>query len=116
MESPSAASQVIVTIIPIVGIVMGSIVIFFYLYYHYKQKMLMIEKGIEAKVSFDFESFSLFSGLLLFSIGIFLSVFFLIKEGFGYSLLSGIIPLSSGLGFIAFYIVRIILNKTDNAK
>ena len=116
MPTPSAASQIIVTIIPIVGIVMGSVVIFFYLYYNHKQKILMIEKGIDRKIKFDIDSFSLFSGLLLFSIGFCLTLFFLVKEGLSYSLLSGIVPLSSGIGFIGFYLIRVVLQKSSDAK
>ena len=111
METLSAAAQVIVTIIPIVGIVMGCTVIFFFLYYNHKQKMLMIEKGINRKVNFDLGIFSIFTGLLLFCIGLCLTIFFAIKEGISYSLLSGIIPLSCGVSLICYYILRIILNK-----
>ena len=40
----STAVQVLVTIIPMVGIVMGSVVILLYIIFNYKQKKLMIEK------------------------------------------------------------------------
>jgi hypothetical protein len=111
METPSAAAQVIVTIIPMVGIVMGSVVIFFYIFYNHKEKMLMIEKGINRKINFDLGIFSIFSGLILFCIGLCLTIFFAIKEGISYSLLSGIIPLSCGFSLISYYIIHIIFNK-----
>lgn len=116
IESPSTAAQIIVTIIPIVGIVMGAFVIFSYIYYNHKQKLAMIEKGITRKLNFDLDIFSLFTGLLLFSIGLFLTVFFIIKEGISYSLLSGFIPLSCGTSLLIYYILRIILNKKSNAE
>ncbi|MBN2040817.1 MAG: hypothetical protein JW864_12310 [Spirochaetes bacterium] len=116
VESPSAAAQIIVTIIPIVGIIMGALVLFSYIYYNYKQKLVMIEKGTFRKLNFDLDAFSLFTGLLLFIFGFFLTIFFLVKEGFGYSLLSGIIPLACGLSLLIYYIIRMILNKKANAE
>ncbi len=103
--TPSVAVQVIIAIIPIVGIVMGSTLIFFYLLWSYKQKILMIEKGILKKNPFDFELFCLFSGFVLSGIGICLSLFFYLKEGLGYSLLSGLIPLAIGISLLLFFVV-----------
>jgi hypothetical protein len=111
METPSAAAQIIVTIIPIVGIIMGSMVIYFYIYYNHKQKLLMIEKGIIKKKNFDLDIFSIFTGLLLFCIGLCLSIFFIVNEGISYGLLSGIIPFSCGVSLIVYYIIRMFINK-----
>jgi energy-coupling factor transporter transmembrane protein EcfT len=116
IESPSTAAQIIVTVIPIVGIVMGALVLFFYIYYNHKQKLAMIEKGTFRKLNFDLNIFSLFTGLLLFIFGFFLTIFFLVKEGFGYSLLSGIIPLACGLSLLIYYTIRMILNNKTNAE
>ena len=116
METPSAAAQIIVTIIPIVGIIMGSVVLFLYLYYSHKEKMLMLERGINKKWNFDLAIFSIFTGLLLFCIGLCLTIFFAVKEGVNYSLLSGIIPLSCGISLIVYYIIHNILHKGNNAK
>ena len=111
---PSTAAQIIVTVIPIVGIVTGGIVIFFFLYWNNKQKLLIIEKGKYSKTEFDLNSFSLFSGLVLTSIGICLVIFFVLLEGLSYSLLSGLIPLSLGASLLIFYIIRV--NMTKNGK
>lgn len=110
---PSTAAQIIVTIIPIVGIVMGSIVIFFFMYYNYKQKILMIEKGITERGNFDIDTYSLFAGIVLFGVGICLTLFFLIKEGASYSALGGIIPLSTGLSLLVFFIIRLYLKNKN---
>ncbi len=61
---PSAAVNIIVSIIPIVGIVMGSVVIFFYLLWSNRQRMLMIEKGLFTRRYFDLKLFSLLLGLV----------------------------------------------------
>ena len=91
---PSPAVNIIVSIIPIVGIVMGSVVIFFYLLFAHKQKVLMIQKGEVQRRNFDLDAFSLLAGLLLLGTGAGLTLFFLLKEGFAYSALGGLIPLS----------------------
>lgn len=104
--TPSVAVQILVALIPIVGIVMGSIVVFFYLFWNYKQRMLMIEKGILQKNPFDIDLCSLFSGLVLFGIGLCLTLVFYLQEGMSYSLLSGLIPLAIGVSLLLFFKVR----------
>jgi len=106
MPTPSTAAQVIVTIIPIVGIVMGCLVVFFYLLWSYKLKIHMIDKGIYTSVPFDMDTFSLFLGLVLFILGLVLMGFFLVKDGFSYGVLSGLIPVSIGISLLIFFIVR----------
>jgi hypothetical protein len=113
MPSPSTAAQVIVSVIPIVGIVMGCTVIFFYLLWNYRLKVHLIEKGLYSRVPFDMDMFSLLSGLVLFTLGLVLTVFFLIIDGFSYGVLSGLIPLSIGLSLLIFYTVR---HKTKSAN
>jgi len=105
-STPSAAAQVIISIIPIVGIVMGSVVIFFYLRWDYKKKILMIEKNLLKRNEFDFKFFSLFTGLILSGIGLCLTVFFSVKDGLSYGVLSGLIPLSIGMSMLIFYIIQ----------
>ncbi len=114
---PSAAVNIIVSIIPIVGIVMGSVVIFFYLFWSHRQRMLMIEKGLFARRYFDLRLFSLLLGLVLIGIGASLALFFLLKEGLAYSVLSGLIPLGIGASLIAFFIVsrNVKTNERDRA-
>jgi hypothetical protein len=102
----STAAQVIISIIPIVGIVMGSVVIFFYLLWNHRQKSLLIKAGHYSKPEFDFRSFSLLAGLLLTCVGIALTVLLSIIEGASYSLLGGIIPLSMGVGLLAHYLIK----------
>jgi len=62
-NAPSIAAQIILTIVPIVGIIFGCTILFFYLYYGHRAKMLMIEKGTYQRPieKFDLDSFSLFA-------------------------------------------------------
>jgi hypothetical protein len=99
----SSAAQVIIAIIPIVGIVMGSVVIFFYLLWNHRRKTLLINAGHYNRPDFNLLSFSLLAGLLLSIVGLAVTVLLVIIEGASYGLLGGIIPLSIGAGLLAFY-------------
>lgn len=103
---PSIAAQILVTVIPIVGIVMGSIVVFFSLLWHHRRSVLLIKADRYEKPAFDLLSFCLLAGLLLVCVGSTLSVFLAFLEGFGYGLLGGVIPLVCGIGLLAYYGVR----------
>jgi hypothetical protein len=102
----SGAAQIIIAIIPLVGIVMGSVVVFFYLLWNYKRRALLIRAGHYEQPEFDLLSFSLLAGLLLGSVGISLTVFLAVAQGTGYGLLGGIIPLSIGIGLLAYYGIK----------
>jgi hypothetical protein len=106
MEQLSEPAQVIVSIIPIVGIVMGAVVIFFYFLWNHQRRMLMIKAGHYARPDFDLLSFSLLAGLLLGSVGLALTVFLSLVQGMNYGLLGGIIPLATGTGLLIYYGIR----------
>lgn len=102
----SSAAQVLIAIIPIVGIVMGSAVIFFYLLWNHRRRTLLIEAGQYRRPDFDLLSFSLLTGLLLGIVGFSLTVFLAIAQGVNYGLLGGIIPLSIGAGLLVYYGIK----------
>ena len=106
MSNPSTAAQVIIAVIPIVGIVMGGIVVFFYLLWSYKAKRLLIERGLYESKNFDLGTFCLLAGLVLGVVGVVMLVIFLVLDGVSYSLLGGAIPLAIGAAFLAFYSLR----------
>jgi len=102
----SNAAQVIISIIPIVGIVMGSVVIFFYLLWNYRRRIMLIKAGHYARPDFDLLSFSLLAGLLLSAVGAALTVLLAIVVGANYGLLGGLIPLSVGIGLLVYYGIK----------
>jgi hypothetical protein len=106
MEQITSAAQVIIAVIPIVGIVMGSAVIFFYLLWYHRRKTLLIQAGHYTRDDFDLLSFSLLAGLLLSCVGVALTIFLVIIEGISYALLGGIIPLSMGAGLLVYYGIK----------
>ena len=96
------AAQIIVALIPIAGIVIGGIVIFFYLLWHHRQIMFQLRNGTYKPQSLNLKNFSLITGLLLCSAGLVLSVLFCIIDGITYSLLGGLLPLALGVGLIIY--------------
>ncbi|MDR2634251.1 MAG: hypothetical protein LBC51_11625 [Treponema sp.] len=104
--SVSSAAQVIIAIIPIVAIVMGAMVVFFYLLWNHKRRTLLIQAGLYERPQFDLQSFSLLAGLLLSSVGLGLTVFLVIALGVNFGLLGGIIPLSIGIGLLLYYGIK----------
>jgi hypothetical protein len=102
----SAAAQLIIAIIPLVGIVMGAVVIFFYLLWNHRRRTLLIKVGHYNRPEFDMLSFSLLAGLLLSSVGLTLTVFLAIVTGPTYGLLGGIIPLSMGVGLLTYHGIK----------
>lgn len=99
------AAQIIIAIIPIVGIVMGAVVVFFYLLWRNRQILRQIEKGLYKRPIFDLYLFSILCGFLLTGTGLVLSLLFLFIEGLSYTLLGGLIPFTLGGSLIAFYFV-----------
>jgi hypothetical protein len=106
MQNYSAAAQIIVSIIPIVGIVMGSVVIILYLNWQYRRNKMLIQMGQYKPAVFDLRSFSLLTGLLLITVGVTLTVFLSLLEGLSYALLGGVVPLSLGAGLLIYYVVK----------
>jgi len=106
----SKAAQVIVSVIPITGIVMGSVVVFFYLLWSYKVKKLLIQTNQWTARKFDLETFSLLAGLLLFCVGLCLTVFLGLAVGMSMALLGGIIPLACGISLLVFFFIKRLLH------
>lgn len=105
-QATSAAAQIIVSIIPIVGIGTGGVVAFFFLLWNHRQKMRLIEQGISPPGEFDLDAYALLAGLLTTAVGTVLTLFFALMEGISYVLLGGLIPLAVGAGLLLFCRIR----------
>ena len=105
-QTTSYAAQVIISIIPIVGIVMGSVVVFFYLLWNHKRRTLLIKAGQYQRPKFDLLAFSLLAGLLLTTVGLAMTIFLAIALRVNFGLLGGIIPLAVGIGLLTYYGIR----------
>lgn len=102
METPSTAVQIMVTVIPIVGILMGGAVIILFLVFFHIQRMAMIERKMIQKPKIHLRQASLFTGSVLLLLGGTMSLFFFLREGLSYTLLSGIVPFSIGAGLLLY--------------
>ena len=99
----SPAAQVIISLIPIVGITIGGLVIFFALLWNHHEKKQQIKSGEKAKSTFNYRASTLLSGILLTGIGFMLTVFFALFDGVSPSLLGGLIPFTIGICLLLFY-------------
>lgn len=106
MKNLPAASQIIVSVIPIVGITLGATVIFFYLLWSHKERAILIERGLYQRPVFDLDTFCLLAGLLLAGVGVAVTVVLALMNGIGYEVLGGAIPLAIGAALLVFYGLR----------
>lgn len=106
MNEPAAAAQVMITIIPIVGIVTGGAVIFFFLLWRHRQRMELIKQGKQPIDPIDLRTFSMLAGLVSGAVGFVLTIFIMVKDGATYSLLGGLIPLSVGVSLVVFSMLK----------
>lgn len=103
METTPVAAQVILAVVPIVGIVIGGLLVFFYLLWRHRQISLQVKTGNYKVSKFDLRLFSLLLGILLTGIGLVLTLFFALMNGMSYQLLGGLIPLTLGICLLIFY-------------
>jgi hypothetical protein len=105
MNNLSTATSIIIAVIPIVGIVAGAAVVFFYLLWRYKIKVLSLQHNMQPQNDFDLHCFSLLAGLLLGVVGLALTIFLGIIGGRGLGLLGGLIPLACGVALLLYYFI-----------
>ncbi len=110
-QAVTPAAQIVIAVIPIVGIVMGATVIFFYLLWRHRQIIRQIEAGIYERPNFSLKAFCLLAGAILTGIGTALTILFALVQGISYALLGGLIPLAAGIGFLC---ARSRLSPTEN--
>ncbi|HZK19693.1 MAG TPA: hypothetical protein VFC68_03100 [Treponemataceae bacterium] len=99
----SPVAQIIISTIPIVGILVGGFVVFFFLLWKNEQTKLILKTDNYKPPHYNIAAFSLLTGILLTAVGFVLSLLFMLIDGLTYSLLGGLIPLALGSGFIIFY-------------
>ena len=99
----SPAAQVILAIIPIVGIVIGGIIVFFYLLWRHREITLQIKTGCYMPQRLNLKLYALLTGLLLTGIGTVLTALFILLNGVSYTVLGGLVPLALGICLLIFY-------------
>jgi len=102
-ENVVPAAQVIMSLFPIVGVVMATFLLFFHILWHHKQTVMLIRQGTYAPSKLDFLNICLLSGILLLVLGVALTVFFISIKRRDYTLLLGLLPFSIGLSLLIYY-------------
>ncbi|MCB1172847.1 MAG: hypothetical protein KDK39_04750 [Leptospiraceae bacterium] len=101
-ESPAA--QVILALVPILAIVMGAVLMFFFLLWHYQIKRELVRTNqFEYTSRENLRLITLLTGLLSLATGLPMTVLFILVEGLSYVILGGLIPLFAGIALIVFY-------------
>ena len=94
----SHAAQVIVSLIPIVGIVFGGLVLFFMLLWHHNEVKLQVKTGCFVPKAINGKAVSLV---------------FAIIDGFSYTILGGLVPCVIGVSLLIFYRIYPEFHKND---
>lgn len=109
------AAQVLLALLPLISVIVLGVLTIIIIYLDHKQRIIILEKSGNLPPKKMNEKILLI-GLLSTFIGITLTIFFGIKDGFNDSLLGGIIPAATGLGLITYIIIitKIKSSKNDN--
>jgi len=100
----SHTGDIILSIVPMVAVVFGSVLVFFLLLYNYRLRKEKIRLQIPTESARDHLRFiSLLAGCLSFSAGLPLTLFFFFTRPTNPGILGGLIPLCAGIGLVAFY-------------
>ncbi|BDA80438.1 hypothetical protein LPTSP3_g33680 [Leptospira kobayashii] len=93
----------ILYMVPNIGIIFGTTLLFFLFKWWHNQKMALIQTGQFKPWSFDLRAYSFFLGLLLTFTGFALSFVFILVLGRSMAMMGGLIPFAIGLGLLTFY-------------
>ena len=100
----SHTADVILSIVPMIAVVFGSVLVFFVLLYNYRLRKEKIRQQIPTESALEHLRFiSLLAGCLSFSAGVPLALFFVFTNPMNPGILGGLIPLCAGIGLISFY-------------
>ncbi|MBX7056711.1 MAG: hypothetical protein K1X75_01505 [Leptospirales bacterium] len=100
----SEAGQVLLALVPLLGVVFGCTLIFFFFLWQYRIRRELIRSGQYAPVFVsNIRVLSLLIGLLAVFCGLPMTILFFLIEGVSYALLGGVLPLFAGIGFMLFY-------------
>lgn len=102
-ENVVPAAQIILSLFPIIGVVMATFLLFFYILWHHKQKVLLIREGVYSRSKLDFLNICLLSGILLSVVGAVLTAFFIFIRRLDYTLLLALLPFSIGISLLIYY-------------
>jgi hypothetical protein len=95
--------KIVLFLVPIFGIVFGSVLLSLISYFWYRQRLELIKANLYKPRGFDFRAYSFFVGLLLTFTGLTLSIVFILVLGNSLAMLGGLIPFAIGLSLLTYY-------------
>ena len=100
----SSASDILLSLVPLLGVVFGATLLFFFLLWQYRLRKELIRVGRTApEFMVNIRLISLLVGLLGVFAGVPLTALFYAIDGLSYALLGGVLPLFAGVGLLLFY-------------
>lgn len=100
-----SAAQILLALVPVIAIVFGSALLFFFVLWNYKLKRELIKSGQYTHTTVqNLRMLSLLMGIMSTAVGFPMTILFSIIEGINYMLLGGVIPMFVGIGLLVFYI------------
>lgn len=103
----SLTSQVLISLVPIIGVLLGTFLFFSLFYFYHKQKVLLIEKGLFKPIRINWSLALVLTGMALMMTGVSITTVFLINKKTGLELLGGLVPLGVGIAlFSSYFIIR----------
>lgn len=101
--SQDSKDRIFLYLIPNMGIIFGTSLLFFLFRWWHQQRMALIQAGLYKPWSFDLRAYSFLLGLLLTFIGIVITIVFVAVLGVTLALLGGLLPFAIGLGLLTYY-------------
>jgi hypothetical protein len=102
----STAPEIILSLVPLLGVVFGCVLLFFFILWQYRIRREMIRAGQHQPMFLsNIRMLSLLIGLLGVSAGLPMTILFVLIDGVTYALLGGLLPFFAGLGFLVFYVL-----------
>lgn len=105
-SNSSTAAEIILSLVPLLGIIFGATLIFFFLLWNYRIKKEMVRTNqFKPTTVSNLRMFSLLVGLMSLFVGFPITFLFIAIEGITYAALGGLIPLFTGVGLLVFYTI-----------
>ncbi len=96
--------EILLSILPLIGIVFGCTLLFFFMLWRYKQNKELIKNNKYQITSYqNLRTWCLLMGCLSSLIGFPMTILFLIMALGQFIVLGGLIPFFAGVGFLLFY-------------
>ena len=105
MKSGNAAVEILLSLVPLLGVILGVTIIFFFLLWRYKvTRELIRTEQYHPTSQKDYRLFALLIGCISAALGLPMSVLFYILDGASYVMLGGLLPFSFGIGLLVFFV------------